>query len=239
MNMLVTKQQHGIRRRDTTGSRGKLLNCYVTILTAFCTQFGISNLSAQDPVSFDGSRSKEMQVAWTRTAPTSGFGAYVQNVADIPGNNVVRVRVNGEVRTWPTTPLLDTTANVVEWIGGIAYDIAAPFDYDGIPPMELFSGKTIFRPSIDGKVMTAIDTVDCFGDNPSFTPYRYLVDVDGDGLQDIVGMANNGSGFWFSALLNGPGRIGGTNQLCPKFVFFFRTSTKIVHNQSESQPRYV
>ncbi|MDZ4744986.1 MAG: hypothetical protein SGJ05_03175 [bacterium] len=215
-----------------------IMHRHVFIVLISCI-LSVVSLSAQDPVAFDGSRAKEMQIAWTRTATPSALGAYMQNVADIPGYNIVTMVVNGVPRTWPTTPLLDTTARTINWISHrpnyvVAYDIAAPFDYDGIPPMEIFSGRNIFRPSPDGKVITAIDSVDCFGDNPDFDPYRYRVDVDGNGLLDIAAMTTGGSGkdYWFSAIMNGAGRTNG----CGKVVLFPNIYKNREQPERESTP---
>ena len=153
---------------------------------------GQAYVSAQDPVAFDGSQSREMEVVWVRQTGVTGMGAYMQNVADIPGNNIVTVLTNNVYRTWPTKPLLDTTATTVQWVGARASGVTLPFDYDGIPPTEIFSGNYVFRPSTDGRIMAAIDTIGCLplrGATPDVNP-RWAVDVDGDGQLDLAATNN-------------------------------------------------
>jgi len=62
--------------------------------------FSATSVFAQEPVSFDGSQSQEMQVVWKRMEAFA-FGGYFQNVADIPGNNFVSMFKIGTDRTWP------------------------------------------------------------------------------------------------------------------------------------------
>jgi len=165
---------------------------------------------AQGPVTFDDSRAKEMQTVWIKQGSGMGFAAYMQNVADIPGNNIVTVFVNGEYRTWPTTPLLDTTVNSFQWINGKSYRFTAPFDYDGQPPMEYFSYNSVFRPSLDGRTMTGIDTVSCLT-APESTPNITSTDVDGDGTMDVVAKRSND--IWYKVLLAGEGHGKGCSRV--------------------------
>jgi len=132
------------------------------------------------------------------------MGAYMQNVADIPGNNIVTVLTDGVHRTWPTKPSLDTTVNTVQWIGGRASKVTIPVDYDGVPPMEFSSGAFVFRPSLDGKIMTAID-IPCIhpqGATPDLNS-RWASDVNNDGLLDVVSTNLSSPNYWFAVMLSG------------------------------------
>jgi len=165
----------------------------------------ISSLSvyAQEAVVYDDSQAKEMQTVWTRPMNKVGLGVYLPNVADIPGHNIVTIITNGEYRTWPTVPLLDTSSTSTQWINGKAYGFIMPFDFDGVPPMEYFSVNAVFRPSLDGRTMTVVDTVNCLRkDNES----RSSVDVDGDGRMDAVVHGSMNGDAWFQAVLAGPDR---------------------------------
>lgn len=197
--------------------RAGTLNCFVSVSALAFMLAGSTRTIAQDPVSFDGSRSKEMEVVWVRQTGVTGMGAYMQNVADIPGNNIVTVLTNNVYRTWPTTPTLDTTATGVEWIGGRASKFTMPIDYDGIPPMEISSNEYVFRPSLDGRIMTAIDTV-CLsrqGASSDVNP-RWASDVNGDGQLDVVSTNLSSPNYWFAVLLSGAGRGEG----CERTVIF-------------------
>ncbi|MDZ4746166.1 MAG: hypothetical protein SGJ05_09215, partial [bacterium] len=138
-----------------------------------------------------------------------GLGVYLQNVADIPGNNIITIFTNGEYWTWPTLPILDTTSTSTQWINGRASGFIMSFDFDGVPPMEYFSENAIFRPSVDGRTLTVVDTVNCLQKDGGEA--RSSVDVDGDGRMDVVVRQYTGSGndphpVWFQAVLAGPDR---------------------------------
>jgi len=188
-----------------------------------------ASLFAQDPVAFDGSQAREMQVVWQRETGVTGWGAYFQNVGDIPDNNFVSLTTNGIKRAWRTTPKLDTTQNVVEWVGargGGGY--SASFDYDGLPPLEVFSDEYIFRPSADGKIMTAIDTVGCLSAS-DINPGNYTVDVDGNGLLDIVGLYKGPRPDILGVILNGAGLTKGcTKVLVMPEIFPNRTARNCI-----------
>lgn len=185
------------------------VNKYALVLLLICS----TSAYAQGPVAFDDSKAREMRTVWIMKSNATGFAAYMQDVADIPGKNIATVFVNGEYRTWPTTPLLDTTANAVQWIDAQPYQFTALFDYDGQPPMEYFSSNGVFRPSLDGSVMTGIDTISCLTAQAS-TPEYTRTDVDGDGTMDIV--AKRSGDIWFKALLAGEGHGRG----CDRVVTF-------------------
>ncbi len=234
-NVVPRRRRHkyaaGLKVKKDRMYRWSTICALVFLLAVLCTY-------AQGPVTFDDSRAKEMQTVWIKQASVTRFAAYMQNVADIPGNNIVAVFVNGEYRTWPTTPKLDTTVNAVQWINARPYRFTAPFDYDGQPPMEYFNSNGVFRPSLDGRVMSGIDTVDCLireGAGSNFKP-RFSADIDGDGRMDIVTMDNsigdNANSVWFRVLLAGPEHGRG----CSRVVTFPNGFMNALAGSSSRQP---
>ncbi len=191
------------------------MKAWIAVSVVVILQFGGTGAFAQEPVVFDDSRAKEMQTVWIKHVPLSTFAGYMQNVADIPGNNLVAVLLNREYRTWPTTPLLDTTANSLQWINAMPYRFIEPFDYDGVPPGEFFTpngsgNNAVIRPSADGKIMTCIDTVICLTPKESTGQYT-RTDVDGDGTLDVVAIHSGDP--WFKVLLAGAGHGQGCSRV--------------------------
>jgi len=111
--------------------------------------------------------------------------SYYRDYCDIPGLNLVIFLVSpGGLATWKTTPALDTTTPLMkENRIGVAN---LSFDYDGVLPLEHVDYR--------GNIWRNTDTATPFEWEQCDGVYRCvrggdrsLVDVDGDGILDIVG----------------------------------------------------